>query len=321
MRNPIETTPSRRRFLTAAGAAGLAVALPAALPLTPPFGWSRAGAATPLLTRAIPKTGERIPAVGMGTWITFNVGGVTSLRDLRAEVLREFFRWGGGMIDSSPMYGSSEEVLGYAFKRIGVDDRLFSATKIWTDSPLEGVSQMADSFSLWGLARFDLFQVHNLVNWEEHLPMLVERKEQGLVRYVGLTTSHGWRHDEMLSLMRRDDVDFVQFTHNIVDREAEDRLLPMAADRGIGVIVNRPFQRGALTQRLEGEPLPGWAAEYGIETWAQFLLKFIVSHPAVTCAIPATTRVDHMAENMGAMAGPLPDAKTRRRMIDYVESL
>ncbi len=300
---------SRRTFL----ATGAAVAAAAAVPV-------RAASPAPLL-RPIPKTGERIPAVGMGTWITFNVGNNTGLRDQRTEVLREFFKYGGGMIDSSPMYGSAEDVLGYCFERLDTTDGLFSATKVWTPSTDEGPVQIADSMRLWGLNKFDLFQVHNLLNWEDHLPMLLQRKAAGDIRYVGVTTSHGGRHGGMMDMMARDDIDFVQFTYNIVDRRAEDRLLPMAADRGIATIINRPFRRGELPRRFEGKPLPGWAAEYGMNNWAQFLLKFVISHPAVTCAIPATSKVEHMTENMTVMQGPMPDAKTRRDMIAHVESL
>jgi len=306
----------RRRFLGLTAAAGT-------LALWPGIGGAAGGYASEAsrLTRPIPRTGERIPAIGMGTWITFNVGPSQTLRDQRTEVLRRFFAHGGGMIDSSPMYGSAESVLGYGFERLATTEGLFSATKVWTGSDAEGREQVADSFRLWGVPQFDLFQVHNLVNWEAHLPMLAERKAAGRIRYLGLTTSHGSRHDEMLDLMRRDDIDFVQFTYNIADRWAEERLLPMAADRGIAVIVNRPFRRGALPERLRGEPLPGWAADYGIENWPQFLLKFIISHPAVTCAIPATSQVAHMEENMRALKGPLPEPSMRRRMVDYVENL
>ncbi len=302
---------NRRRFLMAAAAGAGAMTI----------GPSWAASPNALLTRPIPKTGERIPIVGMGTWITFNVGNNTGLRNQRAEVLREFFNHGGGMIDSSPMYGSAEEVLGYCFDRLDSTDGLFSATKVWTPSADEGPVQVTDSQRLWGLDKFDLFQVHNLLNWESHLPMLLDRKAAGDIRYVGVTTSHGGRHDGIIRMMQRGDVDFAQFTYNIVDRKAEDRLLPMAADLGVATIINRPFQRGALPRRFAGETLPAWAADYGMNTWGQFLLKFVISHPAVTCAIPATSRVDHMTENMMTMRDPMPDAATRRKMIDYVESL
>jgi diketogulonate reductase-like aldo/keto reductase len=301
---------SRRSVL----AGGLAAATAATLPRI-------MGASQPKLMKMIPSTGLEIPAVGMGTWITFNVGQVPALVAERTEVLRRFFAHGGGMIDSSPMYGTSEAVLGQGFAALGATPGLFSASKVWTRSAEDGPRQLADSFRLWGLDRFDLMQVHNLVNHEAHLPMLAERKQAGRVRHVGITTSHGSRHAELARVMQEAKPDFVQLTYNIADREAEERLLPMAADLGIAVIVNRPFRGGSLPDAFDGKALPGWAAEYGIANWAQFLLKFIISHPAVTCAIPATTQVGHMEENMRAMEGPMPDAATRRRMIALVDDL
>lgn len=306
---------TRRGFLKRVGAAGLAAGFATGAD-------NVLAAETGIRTHPIPATGERIPAIGMGTWITFNVGEDEGLRRDRAAVLARFFAEGGGMVDSSPMYGSSEAVIGYCLDRLEDTDGLFSATKVWTPMFGEGPSQMAESRGLWGLERFDLMQVHNLVDWEEHLETLKRDKADGRVRYIGVTTSHGRRHDELAAVMRDQPLDFAQFTYNILDREAEDRLLPLAAERGIAVIANRPFKRKALIRQFQDKPLPKWAeAEAGARNWPEFLLKFIISHPAVTCAIPATTRVDHMAENMGALHGPLPDASTRRRMVDYVESL
>jgi diketogulonate reductase-like aldo/keto reductase len=257
----------------------------------------------------------------MGTWITFNVGQDPDLRTSRTEVLRAFLQLGGGMVDSSPMYGSAEEVVGHALGRIGDDAGLFSATKVWTRGERGGAGQMAESRRLWDRDRLDLMQVHNLLSWKEHLETIRRERDEGLVRYTGVTTSHGRRHDELEQIMRSEPIDFVQLTYNILDREAETRLLPLAADRGIAVIANRPFRQKALITRFERHPLPGWAGEIQCENWPQFLLKFIVSHPAVTCAIPATSRVVHMLQNMGALHGPQPDAAMRRRMIDYVEKL
>ncbi len=272
-----------------------------------------------LLKKPIPSTGEIIPVIGMGTWITFNVGRSVELRNARTRVLETFFKRGGGMVDSSPMYGSAEEVLGYALDRLGrPQPSLFSATKVWTRSKREGVEQIADSHRLWGLKRFDLFQVHNLLVWEDQLATLLELKRKGSIRYVGITTSHGRRHSELARLVETQPIDFVQFTYNILDREAERVLLPLAKEKGVAVIANRPFQGGELFSAIAHKPLPQWAAEIDCRNWAQFLLKFIVSHPAVTCAIPATSRVAHMEENMGALHGRLPDAAMRRRMIDTV---
>jgi diketogulonate reductase-like aldo/keto reductase len=219
------------------------------------------------------------------------------------------------------MYGSSQPVIGYALDKLGRSSEVFSADKVWIPAPGKGREQMEASRRHWGVAGFDLMQVHNLVSWQEHLETLYEMKAAGNIRYVGITTSHGRRHEAFEEVMKTRELDFVQFSYNLIDREAERRLLPLAADRGIAVIVNRPFQRGDLIDRLEAQPLPAWAGEIGCTNWAQFLLKFIVSHPAVTCAIPATSQVEHVKENMGACYGALPDADIRARMIAYVESL
>jgi diketogulonate reductase-like aldo/keto reductase len=295
---------TRRSFIEGAVAAAAVAALPGAA----------LGQADPAVTRIVPSTGEAIPAVGLGTWITFNVGDDPALRQECTDVMAAFFAAGGRMIDSSPMYGSSQPVIGHGLEQLGRPKAVFSADKVWTSSGADGPAQIERSRAFWGVQRFDLVQVHNLVAWEEHLQTLFEMKVAGRVRYVGITTSEGRRHDLFEQIMRNQPLDFVQLTYNIADRDAEDRLLPLAADRGMAVIVNRPFRQGALTRRLEGEPLPDWASEIGASTWAQFLLKFIVSHPAVTVAIPATTRVDHVRENMAAASGPLPDATMRERM-------
>ncbi len=303
---------SRRAFLTSMVALGAALRL----------GHGRASAASrPPLTKAIPGSAERLPVIGMGSWLTFDVGANEMLRAERLEVLRAFFEAGGAMIDSSPMYGSSEAVIGYCLARLADTQALFSATKVWTLFQARGVRQMEASRRLWGADRFDLMQIHNMLDWEAHLETLVDWKAQGRLRYIGITTSHGRRHEAFEKAVAERPFDFVQFTYNILDRRAERRLLPLAAERGLGVIVNRPFRQGALFDYFERKPLPAWAREFDCANWAQFFLKFIVSHPAVTCAIPATTRVDHMRQNMGAAHGRLPDPDTRRRMIRYVEGL
>ena len=272
------------------------------------------------LFRRIPISGELIPAIGMGTWQTFNVGTNPSLLDGRCRVLSRLFESGGRMVDSSPMYGTSESVVGHCAERIGHPADYLPATKVWTDSAEQGARQIAESFRLWRVDRFALFQVHNLVGWRSHLPLLRELRQAGRIRYIGVTTSHGRRHKDLLDIMRNEPLDFVQLTYNLADREAEQGLLPVAAERGIAVIANRPFRRGVLIDRLAKHPLPAWAAQIGCRTVAQFLLKFIISHPAVTCAIPATSREDHMVENMGAMLAPLPDDAMRRRMVQWLES-
>lgn len=301
--------PITRRSLLLSGAAAT---------LLPSLGAAQHG---PVHTKPIPSTGEPLPAIGLGSWITFNVGNDVEARDSCAEVMRAFFTAGGRLIDSSPMYGSSQEVIGYGIGRLGRPESLFSADKVWISSGSAGPRQVEVSRQNWGVPRFDLLQVHNLLSWEAHLKTLLANKAAGEVRYVGITTSEGRRHGEFERIMRQHPLDFVQVTYNVLDREVEARLLPLARERGIAVIANRPFQEGALLDRLARHRLPAWAAEIGCRSWAQFVLKFIVSHPAVTCAIPATTRVDHVRENMEAAHGRLPDDATRARMVAYVEGL
>jgi diketogulonate reductase-like aldo/keto reductase len=274
-----------------------------------------------VLSKPIPSTGEELPAVGLGSWITFNVGNDPIARDACTQVMGAFFDSGGRLIDSSPMYGSSQKVIGYGLTKLNGPPTLFSADKVWISSGARGPDQIEASRRFWGVGRFDLLQVHNLLSWEEHLRTLFAMKAAGRLRYVGITTSEGRRHGEVERIMRAQPLDFVQVTYNILDREVEDRILPLARDRGIGVIVNRPFREGELLRKLERHPLPGWAAEIGCGSWAQIILKFIISHPVVTCAIPATTRVDHVRENMAAAAGLLPDQAMRARMIAGVEKL
>ncbi len=303
---------SRRAVLTGFAATGAAALVAPAR--------ANVSTAAPLMRR-IPGTGETLPVIGMGSWITFNVGDDAEARDARADVLGAFFAEGGALIDSSPMYGSSEAVIGHGLAKRGAPASLFTATKVWTSDGEDGPPQIAESARLWGIERFDLLQIHNLRAWEPHLETLLAMKEAGQVRYVGITTSHGRRHGDFERVMATQPIDFVQFTYNIADRAAEQRLLPLAAERGLGVIINRPFQRGALIDRLAGAPLPPWASSFDCESWPQFLLKFITGHPTVTCAIPATSRVDHMHENMAAARGRLPDAALRQRMVRTVEEL
>jgi diketogulonate reductase-like aldo/keto reductase len=259
--------------------------------------------------------------VGLGSWITFNVGNDRVARDACTDVMRAFFEGGGRMIDSSPMYGSSQQVIGDGLARIGRAAPVFAADKVWIASGARGPGQIEESRRHWNVPRFDLLQVHNLLGWEEHLPTLFAMKAAGRLRYVGITTSEGRRHREIETIMRGQPIDFVQVTYNLLDREVEERILPLARERGIAVIANRPFRQGALIKTVVHYPLPSWAAEIDCANWAQFLLKFIVSHPAVTCAIPATSSVTHVRENMGAAFGRLPDEAMRRRMIAHVEQL
>ena len=272
----------------------------------------------PVLMRKIPSTGEMLPAVGLGTWITFNVGNDREARASCADVMRAFFAAGGRMIDSSPMYGSSQGVIGDGLKAIG-NANVFSAEKVWISSGSRGPAQIEASRKFWGVPKFDLLQVHNLLSWEEHLRTLFAMKAAGQLRYVGITTSEGRRHGDVEKIMRVHSLDFVQLSYNVLDREAENRILPLAQERGIAVIVNRPFREGDLVRTVMRRPLPPVAAEVGATSWAQLILKFIVSHPAVTCVIPATTRVDHVQENVNSARGPLPDAALRARIVAQVE--
>jgi len=264
------------------------------------------------LERAVPATGERLPAIGMGTWLTFDVAAGAD-RNARLPVLREFFAGGGTVLDSSPMYGFAEAALGELVPQ-AKPARVFNATKVWTPLRALGVKQMEESFAHWGVKRFDLMQVHNMLDWETHLVTLKDWKSAGRIRYIGITTSHGRREEALLAAMRRERFDFVQFSYSFADRDAEKRLLPFARERGAAVIVNRPFDGGSLFGAVKGKPLPGWAAEIDCANWAQVFLKFVISHPAVTCAIPATSNPAHMRENMGALGGRLPDEALRRRM-------
>jgi len=303
---------SRRTLLASVGAAG-------ATTLLKPLDAS--GQRGPISTRAIPSTGERIPLVGLGSSITFNVGDDTAARNSCAEVMRAFFRDGGRLIDSSPMYGSSQEVIGYGLGKLGGPKEVFSADKVWISSGDRGPSQIDESRRRWGVPKFDLMQVHNLVSWEDHLKTLFAMKAAGRLRYVGITTSDGRRHADIERVMASQPIDFVQVSYNALDREVEDRILPLARERKIAVLANRPFRQGALIRAVERHPLPAWAREIDCANWAQLLLKFIVSHPAVTCAIPATSRVDHVRENVGASYGRLPDEAMRRRIAAHVQSL
>jgi diketogulonate reductase-like aldo/keto reductase len=294
----------------------------AALALLPSGAWpALAQTANAPMMRPVPSSGEPLPLIGLGSWITFNVGGDRAARDGCVEVVRAFFADGGHMIDSSPMYGSSQPTIGFALAQLGRPAALFAAEKVWIGDAARGPAQIEASRAYWGVARFDLMQVHNLLSWQQHLPHLFEMKAAGRLRYVGITTSEGRRHDEVVQVMRMQPVDFVQVSYNLLDREVEQRILPLAQQRGIGVIVNRPFREGALLRQLARHRLPAWAAEIDCAHWAQVALKFIVSHPAVTCAIPATSQVAHVRQNMAAARGRLPDAALRQRIARDVAAL
>lgn len=307
---------TRRSFLQSVSGMALApfFSFPVSLSAETPL-------ASSILTKKIPVSAEPIPVIGMGSWLTFDIDDDETDRARCIKVLETFFKRGGGMIDSSPMYGSSEEVIGYCLNKLPQQKGLFSATKVWIVGKSLGITQMNNSSSYWGLPEFDLMQIHNMLNWRTHLETLKEWKQQGRIRYIGITTSHGRRHKKLEEALLEEEFDFVQFTYNMIDREVEQRLLPVAKERGLAVIINRPFQRGRLFELVNNQPLPDFAAEIDCQNWAQFFLKFIVSHPDVTCAIPATSQVMHMMENMGAGYGQLPDKGMRDRMRQYFEKI
>ena len=275
----------------------------------------------PLIQRPIPSSGEMLPVMGMGTSRTFDTDGdEASLAALRA-VLEAFFDGGGTAIDSSPMYGNAESRVGDVLRAMPEQPKIFAATKVWTTGRQQGIAQMEESARRMNVKQFDLIAVHNLQDWQTHLETLKQWKEQGKVRYIGITTSHGRDHEAFLEVMRNEPLDFVQFSYNIEDRTAEQKLLPLAAERGIATMINRPYQRGALFNKSRGKELPAMAADLDVTSWGQFYLKFILGHPAVTSIIPATASVSHMTDNMRANYGPVPDEQQRAEMLRVFEQL
>lgn len=268
-----------------------------------------------MLTRSIPSSGKPLPVIGLGTWRGFDVSSSPQQRAPLADVLRVLFEAGGSVVDSSPMYGPAEGVTGDLLAAASSRDQAFIATKVWTRGKSAGIAQMQRSMKLLRTDHIDLMQIHNLLDWRTHLATLRDWKAQGRISYLGVTHYTSSAYAELEAVLRAEKLDFVQLNYAIDDRAAEKRLLPMAAERGIAVIVNLPFGGGGLLRRLRGVPLPAWAAEIGCETWAQALLKFVVGHPAVTCTIPGTSKPEHMRENAHAGTGPLPDAALRQTMI------
>jgi diketogulonate reductase-like aldo/keto reductase len=267
-----------------------------------------------LITRAIPSTKETIPAIGLGTWQTFDVGASAAERAPRREVLKQFVALGGRVVDSSPMYGAAEAVVGELAEEVSVTNKLFIATKVWTSGRAAGVQQMEQSLRLLRKQPLDLMQIHNLVDWKTHLATLREWKKAGRIRYLGVTHYTSSAYDELERVLRAEALDFVQFNYSVGEREAERKILPLAKDRGIAVLVNRPFAEGALFRQVRGKAVPAWASDIGCESWAQLALKWILGHPAVTCAIPATSKPEHLADNMKAGVGALPDAAMREKI-------
>lgn len=273
---------------------------------------------TGLLQRPIPSTGELLPAVGVGTWQTFDVGtGETDRKPLK-DVLSRMLESGSKVIDSSPMYGRSEQVVGELSTELKLNNKLFIATKVWTSGADAGIAQMNKSFSLLKREMIDLMQVHNLLDWQTHMKTLRKWKEEGKIRYIGITHYVDSTHDTLADIIRKNPIDFIQVNYNLLDTHAENNLFPTAQERKVAVIINRPFQEGALFDRFRGQPLPAWAADFDCKSWAQFFLKFILSHPAVTCAIPGTDKLSHLIDNLGAATGRLPDENQRRKMLELV---
>ena len=278
-------------------------------------GWVMPTDSARLITRPIPSSGEQLPVVGIGTWQTFDVGASAAERTPLEEVISTFVELGGKIIDSSPMYGASEEVVGQIVDKLGVREKLFIATKVWTSGKARGVEQMRDSMQKLRVKQMDLMQVHNLVDVDAHLATLADWKRQGRVRYVGVTHYTAGSHDGVARVVEKHELDFIQINYSVGEREAERRLLPLAKERGVAVIANRPFAGGDLFRRLRSKPVPAWAAEVDCDSWAQLLLKFVISHPAMTCAIPGTSKAAHLRDNMKAAMGRLPDEAMRKRIV------
>ena len=269
-----------------------------------------------MLKREIPSSKELIPVAGLGSWAKFETD-----KPAVRSVLKLFVEHDGKLIDTSPMYGNAEQAIGNLTTELRIADKLFYATKVWTTGRDAGVNQMESSMRKMKRSQLDLIQVHNLVDWQTHLKTLKQWKQEGKIRYTGITHYTTSSHDLLEQIIKSEDIDFIQFNYSIRIRNAEQSLLQTARDRGVAVIINEPLEKGSLFKMVKGKPLPAWAAENDMNSWAQFFLKYVIAHPAVTCVIPATRRVDHMEENMGALRGRLPDAKMRGRMARYAENV
>ena len=272
-------------------------------------------------TRKIPASGEDLPVVGLGTWRTFDVGDSSTERAPLSEVLKILTRQGGSVIDSSPMYGRSEGVVGDLTSQLGITSRLFMATKVWTSGKQAGIEQMETSMDRMKKSPMDLMQIHNLVDWKTHVRTLTDWKEAGKIRYIGITHYIESAYENMGRIMKNYPIDFIQLNYSVTSRAAEKSILPLAKDKGIAVLINRPYEGGSLFGKTRGKPLPGWAADFDCQSWGQFFLKFILSNDAVTCVIPGTSKPHHMADNLGAGTGVLPDHRMRERMAGYIEGL
>jgi diketogulonate reductase-like aldo/keto reductase len=274
-----------------------------------------------MLKRAIPSSGEKLPVIGLGTWRTLDVDLTSDNRRQLEEVLSLFVKLGGRVIDTSPMYGRAEDVIGELTAALGIRDKLFLATKVWTRGRQNGIKSMERSMALLRAKQIDLMQVHNLVDGQTQLATLREWKAQGRIRYLGITHYEAGAFAALEKIMRSEQLDFVQINYSLMEPEAGERVLPLAQERGIAVLVNRPFGGGDLFSGTRSKPLPDWAGEFDCRSWSQFFLKWIVANPAITCVIPATNKPHHLEENIQAGSGPLPEARMRQRMVELVSSL
>ena len=279
------------------------------------------GSTQSILRRAIPSTGEKIGVVGLGTWQTFDVGNSSIQRGPLKEVLKVLVNNGGNLIDSSPMYGSSEKVVGDLTNELGLSDSIFSATKVWTTGKSSGENQMRRSMERMKAKPMDLMQIHNLQDWKTHLKTLYDWKERGLIRHIGITHYVNSAHDDMERIIKTENLDFIQVNYSITDRNAENSLLPTAKDQGVAVLTNRPYAGGTLFQRTKNVILPLWSQEFGCNSWGQFFLKYLLGNSAVTCVIPGTSKPHHMKDNMGAGLGEMPNTSQRKKMVEFMKSL
>lgn len=275
----------------------------------------------PLIQRKIPSSGELLPVIGMGTSRTFDTSNDAESLARLSEIIKIFFDQQGRVIDSSPMYGEAEARVGDVLRTLGNHPKVFAATKVWTRGREQGIAQMQASAQRMNIEVFDLIAVHNLVDWRTQLDTLKRWKEEGKVRYIGMTTSSGRDHQDLIEIMRKEPLDFVQFSYNIGNLTAEEQLLPLAQDKGMATMINRPFQRGSLFRASKGKTLPELAKAIDCASWGQFYLKFILGHPAVTCAIPATSKPKHMLDNIQANFGAVPDKQQRMEMLKIFKQL
>lgn len=298
---------SRRKALKHIGIGAMALAMPKlALAKT-----------TQVIKRAIPSSGEQIGIVGLGTWQTFDVGNSSSQREPLRAVLKALVNGGGNVIDTSPMYGSSERVVGELTSEANIQDQLFYATKVWTTGKQSGIEQMRSSMQKMNASPMDLMQIHNLQDWKTHIRTLYNWKEQGLIKYIGITHYQDGAHDDLQRIIKSEKIDFVQVNCSISNRNAERSLLPIAKDEGVAVLINRPYSGGTLFRKVRNHDLPEWATEFDCTSWGQFFLKYLLSNEAITCVIPGTSKEKHMIDNLGAGSGRLPDSAMRERMAQY----